>query len=223
MTDAVAAEIAERRLRCAPSPLREPWEELPKQREAATFGMWLFLMSEMLFFGGLFLAFAFSRALNIQAFAGAARETNLVYGSSNTFVLVTSSLTITLASRAADLGRSRLAAHLLTVTAILGVVFLVVKGFEYHDDIERHLLPGADFRPHEAAAQLFFGFYWVMTGVHAIHLAAGIGLVCRLSWLLAHERISPATPQIEAASLFWHLVDAFWIVLFPLLYVASRT
>jgi cytochrome c oxidase subunit 3 len=217
-----AAEIAGRGSRRAPSPLREPWEELHRQREAATFGMWLFLMSEMLFFGGLFLAFAFSRALNMQAFVAAARETNLVYGGGNTFVLVTSSLTITLASRAADLGRGRLAARLLTATAALCVAFLVIKGFEYRDDIERHLLPGTDFRLSEVAAQLFFGFYWVMTGIHAIHLAVGVGLVSRLAWLLAGERISPATPQIEAASLFWHLVDAFWIVLFPLLYVASR-
>lgn len=219
MSEAIAVERGSQR---PPSPLREPWEELPKQREAATFGMWLFLMSEMLFFGALFLAFAFSRALNMQAFAAAARETDLAYGGSNTFVLVTSSLTMTLASRAADLGRGRLAARLLAVTAALGVAFLVIKGFEYHDDLERHLLPGADFRLHEAAAQLFFGFYWVMTGIHAIHLAAGIGLASRLAWLLGRDRISPATPQIEAASLFWHLVDAFWIVLFPLLYVASR-
>jgi cytochrome c oxidase subunit 3 len=158
----------------------------------------------------------------VEAFAAAARETDLAYGGANTLVLVTSSLTMTLASRAADLGRSRLAARLLAVTAALGVAFLVIKGLEYHDDLERHLLPGPDFRLQMAAAQLFFGFYWVMTGIHAVHLATGIGLSSRLAWLLARDRMSPATPQIEATSLFWHLVDAFWIVLFPLLYVASR-
>jgi cytochrome c oxidase subunit 3 len=203
--------------------LREPWHDIARQKEAANLGMWLFLMSEMLFFGGLFLAFSFSRAMNASAFAAGARETDLAFGATNTFVLVTSSLSITLAARAADLDRRRLASWLLAATAALGIAFLIIKGFEYRDDIERRLVPGAAFRLPEAGAQLFFGFYWVMTGVHAIHLTIGVGLVARLSWLLRRDRISTASPQIEIASLFWHLVDAFWIVLFPLLYVASRT
>jgi cytochrome c oxidase subunit III len=219
MTDATA-DTAPPRL---PDPLREPWGNIARQKEAANLGMWLFLMSEMLFFGGLFLAFAFSRAINLSAFAVAARETDLVYGASNTIVLVTSSLSMTLASRAADLDRRQLASRFLAVTAALGIAFLVIKGFEYREDIERHLVPGAGFRLPEAGAQLFFGFYWVMTGLHAIHLTAGVALTLRLSWLLGRKGISTASPQIEAASLFWHLVDAFWIVLFPLLYVASRT
>jgi cytochrome c oxidase subunit 3 len=218
----IAVETQSRATPAGPDPIREPWEDLTRQREAASFGMWLFLMSEMLFFGGLFLAFSFSRAEHEAAFAAAANETDIAYGAANTAVLVTSSLTMTLATRAADAAHSALAARLLAATAALGVAFLVIKGFEYRDDIERHLVPGAHFALQAPSAQIFFAFYWVMTGLHAVHLAAGVGLVTRLAVLVSRGRLSPASPQIETASLFWHLVDAYWVVLFPLLYVASR-
>jgi cytochrome c oxidase subunit III len=141
-----------------PDPLREPWSELPRQQEAATLGMWLFLMSEMLFFGAVFMAFSFSRALDGQAFERAARETALWYGASNTLILVTSSLTITLAIRAAAAADTTLAARLLAATALLGLAFLVVKGFEYRDDIERHLYPSANFVLGQNAALIFWSF-----------------------------------------------------------------
>ena len=184
--------------------------------------MWLFLMSEMLFFGAVFMAFSFSRALDVPAFRAAARETVLWYGASNTLILVTSSLTITLAIRAAAIADRALATRLLAATAVLGVAFLVVKGFEYHDDLDHHLYPGADFALGQNAAMIFWSFYWIMTGVHAIHLAVGVGLVARLAWLMGRRRLSFASPQLEVTSLYWHLVDAFWVVLFPLLYVAGR-
>ncbi len=205
-----------------PDPLREPWTNLPRQREAATFGMWLFLMSEMLFFGAVFMAFSFSRALDVSAFQAAARETALWYGAANTLILVTSSLTITLAIRASAVSKRSLAMFLLSATAVLGVAFLVVKGFEYRDDLERHLYPGANFALGQNAAMIFWSFYWIMTGVHAVHLAVGVGLVTRLAWLIRRRRLSLASPQLEVTSLYWHLVDAFWVVLFPVLYVAGR-
>ena len=205
-----------------PDPLREPWSGLPRQQEAAVFGMWLFLMSEMLFFGAVFMAFSFSRALDPSAFRAAARETALWYGAANTLILVTSSLTITLAIRATAVSNRSLATGLLALTALLGMAFLVVKGFEYHDDLDRHLFPGADFSLGQNAAQIFWSFYWIMTGVHAVHLAVGVGLVARLAWLMGRLRLSVASPQLEVTSLYWHLVDAFWIVLFPVLYVAGR-
>ena len=205
-----------------PDPLREPWTNLPRQREAATFGMWLFLMSEMLFFGAVFMAFSFSRALDVSAFRAAARETALWYGAANTLILVTSSLTITLAIRASAVSKRSLAMFLLSATAVLGVAFLVVKGFEYRDDLERHLYPGANFALGQNAAMIFWSFYWIMTGVHAVHLAVGVGLVTRLAWLIRRRRLSLASPQLEVTSLYWHLVDAFWVVLFPVLYVAGR-
>ena len=182
MTDSAGA------VRVAPDPLREPWSELARQREAATFGMWLFLMSEMLFFGALFMAFSFSRAFSPAAFMEGARHTEIAYGAANTVVLVTSSLTVTLAVRAADIGRARLAAIFLAGTATLGLLFLVIKGFEYRDDLRHHLFPGAGFALGQNAAQVFWAFYWAMTGIHAIHLAIGIALVLRLFWLARRRR-----------------------------------
>jgi cytochrome c oxidase subunit III len=205
-----------------PDPLREPWSEVARQQEAATFGMWLFLMSEMLFFGAVFMAFSFTRALNVSPFQEAARDTEIAYGASNTVVLVTSSLTITLAVRAAGLANRRLAARLLAATAVLGIAFLVIKGFEYRSDLEHHLYPAADFALGQTAAEIFWAFYWIMTGIHAIHLAVGVGLVSRLTWLVRQGRLSLASPQLEVTSLYWHLVDAFWLVLFPVLYIAGR-
>jgi cytochrome c oxidase subunit III len=207
--------------RAEPNPLREPWSDLARQQEAATFGMWLFLMSEMLFFGTVFMAFAFTRALNVAEFQDAARETEIVYGATNTFVLVTSSLAMTLAVRAANIANGRLCGSLLGVTATLGVVFLIIKGLEYRDDLKHHLYPAQQFALGHNAAQIFWAFYWIMTGIHAFHLAVGVGLVSRLAWLVRRGRLSLASPQLEVASLYWHLVDAFWVVLFPLLYVAG--
>jgi cytochrome c oxidase subunit III len=209
-------------LRVAPDPLREPWSKLERQREAAAFGMWLFLMSEMLFFGALFMAFSFSRALNPASFMEGARHTEIGYGAANTVVLVTSSLTMTLAVRAIDIGRTRLATIFLAGTVALGFLFLLIKGLEYRDDLQHHLFPGAGFALGQNAAQVFWAFYWAMTGIHAFHLAIGIALVLRLFWLLCRRRISNGSPQFEVASLYWHLVDAFWLVLFPVLYVAAR-
>ena len=180
----------------APDALREPWSELSRQREAATLGMWLFLMSEMLFFGALFMAFSFSRALDPAAFAEAARHAEIAYGAANTAVLVTSSLTITIAVRAADAAHGRLAARLLAATAVLGVAFLVIKGFEYRDDLRHHLFPGHDFALGRNATQIFWAFYWAMTGVHAIHLTVGVALVLRLFWLV---RRGANEPRLAAA------------------------
>ena len=206
----------------APDPLREPWVDLDRQRQAATLGMWLFLMSEMLFFGAVFMAFSFSRALNVAAFEAAARETEIAYGAMNTAVIVTSSLTITLALRAAKIADRNLAGRLLAQTAFLGAVFLVIKGFEYRDDLEHHLYPTFGFALGENAAEIFWAFYWIMTGLHAIHLAVGVGLVSRLAWLVRRRRMSLQSPQIEVTSLYWHLVDAFWLLVFPVLYIMGR-
>ena len=206
----------------APSPLREPWEDMGDQKRAAIFGMWVFLMSEMLFFGAALIAFSYDRALHPQGFAIAARATDLRFGAVNTVLLMTSSLTATLGLRAAEAGAVRAAARWLSVTAGLGTAFLLVKGLEYADDLDRHLWPDSAFALSDAAAHAFYGFYWALTGAHAVHLLIGIALLARLVWGLSRASLDPASPQIEAATMFWHLIDAFWIVLFPLLYVASR-
>jgi cytochrome c oxidase subunit 3 len=204
--------------------LREPWERLERQRKAGKFGIWVFLASETLFFGALMLTYAVCRIEHPDAFAAAGRETNIWFGTINTAILLTSSLTMAVASQAAaENGRARLILVCLGATAALGLAFMVVKGFEYKEDIEKHLLPGAGFALRQPAAQLFYGLYWLVTGVHAIHLTVGIVLVVRLVLLGAARRISlRGSPELEVTALYWHLVDIIWIFLYPLIYLPGR-
>ena len=185
--------------------------------------MWLFLMSEMLFFGALFMAFSFSRAFSPAAFMEGARHTEIAYGAANTVASGDEQPDdhARRSRRRHRAGEARGDAFSAR-TAALGLLFLVIKGFEYRDDLRHHLFPGAGFALGQNAAQIFWAFYWAMTGIHAVHLAIGIGLVLRLFWLARRRRISPKSPQFEVTSLYWHLVDAFWLVLFPVLYVAAR-
>ena len=203
------------------SALREPWESLADQRSNARFGIWIFIASEVLFFGALIMGYAFVRALHPAAFAEAAHETNLWYGAPNTLILLTSSFTMVMAARAADLELRRLVVWCLAATAALGTGFLVVKGFEYRDDLAEHLLPGQDFKLTAPAAQIFWSFYWAVTAIHAVHLTIGIGLVTRLAWLLQRGRLALRSPQIEVTSLYWGFVDIVWIMLFPLIYLGG--
>jgi cytochrome c oxidase subunit 3 len=205
--------------------LKEPWESFERQKEAGKFGIWIFLASEVLFFGALLLTYSVYRAANVHAFAEAGRETNIVYGTLNTAILLTSSLTMAMASQAASAaaGFRRLIIGCLAATASLGVAFLVVKGFEYHEDIEKHLVPGVHFGLTDSASQLFFGLYWLITGIHAIHLTIGIVMVSRLA-ILGWLRRAPLddNPELEVTGLYWHLVDIVWIFLYPLIYLPGR-
>jgi cytochrome c oxidase subunit III len=205
--------------------LREPWDYFERQRGAGKFGIWVFLASEVLFFGALMLTYAVCRIDHPSAFAAAGRETNIWYGTINTAILLTSSLTMAVAAQAALAGRHlrRLVVSCLASTALLGLAFLVVKAFEYKEDIEKHLLPGAQFALHETGTQLFFGLYWLVTGVHAIHLSIGMVLVIRLAMLgyLGKVRLDE-NPEIEVTALYWHLVDIVWIFLYPLIYLPGR-
>ena len=202
--------------------LREPWGTLPEQKQAATFGIWIFLGSELLFFGAFFLAFGFLRVLHPDMFELASRHTDVVFGTINTAILLTSSLTMVLAARAADIDVRPAVLVCLSLTAALGVAFLVVKGFEYRKDIEDGLVPGPHFTL-PAAAQLFFSLYWIVTVVHAVHLTIGIVAVTRLTVDVARERLPLRSPQYEVTALYWHLVDIVWIVLYPLLYLGGRS
>lgn len=205
--------------------LREPWIHFGRQREAGKFGIWVFLASETLFFGALLLTYTVCRIEHPDAFAVAGRETNVWYGTINTAVLLTSSLTMAVAAQAAEESARlrRLVLAGLMITAMLGLAFIVIKGFEYKEDIDKHLLPGAGFTLPQPGAQLFYGFYWLVTGVHAIHLSIGIALVSRLIWVL-YRRELPAkdNPEIEVTALYWHLVDIVWIFLYPLIYLPGR-
>ncbi|MGO9392023.1 cytochrome c oxidase subunit 3 [Rhodoblastus sp.] len=205
-----------------PSPaLREPWEALTDQKEASVFAIWIFLASELLFFGALFLVYAFLRTLHPQAFALAAGKTNLTFGTVNTGLLLTSGLTMALASNAVQSGASRLTSLFLGLTAGLGLAFVAVKGMEYHDDIRQSLVPGPGFAL-PPAAQLFFSFYWISTSIHLVHLLIGIALVSRLAVDSARKTLPLASPQFEVVALYWALVDAVWVVLYALLYLGGR-
>jgi cytochrome c oxidase subunit 3 len=205
--------------------LREPWENFERQRGAGKFGIWVFLASEVLFFGALMLTYTVCRIDHPGAFAAAGRETDIWYGTINTAILLTSSLTMAVASQAAAAGREfrRLIVSCLAFTASFGIAFLVLKAFEYKEDIDKHLVPGASFALHEVGAQLFFGLYWLITGVHAIHLTIGIVLVTRLALLGYLDKLQlDENPEIEVTALYWHLVDVIWIFLYPLIYLPGR-
>jgi cytochrome c oxidase subunit 3 len=202
--------------------LREPWPDLRLQREGVGLGMWLFLASEVLFFGALFCAFAVYRSFNIEAFRIASSHTQIVYGSINTALLLTSSFTMTIALRAATAEVRRLTLYCLAITAALGIAFIVCKGLEYHEDLKEHLFPGADFPLSPPATQIFWGFYWIMTGIHAAHLSAGIGIVIVVFALFKRDTIPVQGSTMEGVAIYWHFVDSVWIVLFPLLYLAGR-
>jgi cytochrome c oxidase subunit 3 len=206
----------------SPRVLHEPWPSLARQRDAVSFGMWVFIASELLFFGCLLLAYAVYRTLDPEAFTIAARETEVIYGATNTAILLTSSLTMAMAVHGSEHGFRRMTIGCLSATAAFGVAFLIVKGFEYSSDLEKGLWPGPHFPLHPASTQLFWAFYWIVTGLHAVHLSIGIGIVCVVTFRLARRRMSVRATTFEAVALYWHLVDTIWIILLPMLYLVGR-
>lgn len=202
--------------------LHESYEERGRQREAVVFGLWTFLASELLLFGGLFLAYAVYRWTQGPAFDAAAHRTNEFYGTLNTCWLLTSSAAIAIAGRALERGRVKLATLGIWVTVAFALLFLLTKAVEYHEDLDEHLWPGPDFALAAPASRTFFSLYWVMTGLHAVHVSVGLALILRLAWM-AHRGVLATRPDsMEATSLYWHLVDAIWVVLFPCLYLVGR-
>ncbi len=202
--------------------LHEPWPSVERQKVAVSFGMWVFIASEVLFFGGLFLAYTVYRHLDAEAFKTAARETEVIYGATNTAVLLTSSLTMAMAVKASEQGLRRLTLWCLGATLVFGLTFLVIKGFEYRSDLDKGLWPGPGFPLHPATTQLFWAFYWIATGIHAIHLSVGIGLVTTITVRLARRTLPVQATTFEGVALYWHLVDTIWIILLPMLYLVGR-
>lgn len=211
--------------------LREPWTDLARQRSAGKFGIWLFLASEILFFGALILTYSYYRYLFPDGFRAAGRETSVLYGTLNTAILLTSSLTVAVASQISgeaqnerlDERAHRLVSLMLAATVSLGLAFLVVKGFEYAEDLGKHLWPGASFALGERGAAIFYALYWLITGVHAIHLSIGIVVMSRLLLIgLRGRRPYAGNPELQVSTLYWHLVDVVWIFLYPLIYLPGR-
>lgn len=203
--------------------LQHPWPNLRLQREGVGLGMWMFLASEVLFFGGLFVSYAVYRSFNEEAFRIAGEHTEIVYGTINTVLLLTSSLTMTVALRAATANMRDLTLACLAVTAALGVAFLICKGLEYREDLKEHLFPGPHFPLSPPATQMFWGFYWIMTGIHAVHLTGGIAIVLVVLVLFKRRVIPVQGSTMEGVAIYWHFVDSVWLVLYPLLYLAGRS
>ena len=200
--------------------------DLEQQNESASLGMWAFLVTEVMFFGGLFACYAVYRHMYPEAFAAGSHHLDYMLGAANTAVLIGSSLTMVLAVHAAQQGKRFAIFGWLWMTILLGSAFLGVKAFEYYGKWEHHLIPGPNFEFEGVAGgheQLFYAFYFAMTGLHAFHMVIGVVL---LAWLsvkaLRGHFTAEHHPLVEMTGLYWHFVDLVWIFLFPLLYLIGR-
>jgi cytochrome c oxidase subunit 3 len=197
------------------SALAEQFDDLEQQHRAATFGMWVFLATEVMLFGGMFTAYSAYRLLYADGFAEGSRHMDLALGGVNTAVLIVSSLTMALAVHAAQRGARRRLAGYLVATLLLGLIFMSIKAVEYWQHYREGLMPGVRFifeGPLAKPVELFFLFYFIMTGIHAVHLTIGIGVVGTLLVLVRRGHFSPgAHDPIEVTGLYWHFVDIIWI------------
>ena len=204
------------------------YESADHEAGTAIAGMWLFLATEVLFFGGLLLTWIFSRHGNAAGFDAGARETNLSLGTLNTFILVTSSFVYSLGLACVRAGNLRRLVHCCWVTLALGLLFLALKfGVEWPDDFTHHLFPAAhSFKitgPDAGGARLFFCFYFFGTALHGVHMIVGLGL---LLWLIRRARRGEFSPgyhtPVAAVGLYWSFVDIVWLTLYPLIYLVGR-
>jgi cytochrome c oxidase subunit 3 len=206
--------------------LAHQFESLDAQKTASTLGMWVFLATEVLFFGGLFTMYSIYRMWYPAAFAVSSRTLDIVAGTANTAVLITSSLTMALAVHSAREGERRLVMLFLAMTMAFGLVFLGIKGSEYYQKFVEHHVPGPNFQfdpEYSRNAQLFFALYFLMTGLHALHMIIGLGIMTWMFiWVWNRTITREYTNPIEVAGLYWHFVDIVWIFLYPLLYLIGR-
>lgn len=229
------------------SALQHHFANMDQQREAGTLGMWVFLVTEIMFFGGLFLAYTIYRYQFPAAFATASNHLDIRLGAINTVVLIFSSFTMAMAVYSTQTGNRRNSIICLLLTIVLGLTFLGIKAVEYHDKytdnlIPGQLIPGRPFHPEVAApgdkdehklhlvpgatvrnVELFYWIYFAMTGMHALHMIIGVGLLLVLTIMAWRGRFSPEYhAPVEISGLYWHFVDIVWIFLFPLLYLLGR-
>jgi cytochrome c oxidase subunit 3 len=204
--------------------LQHHFDDMAQQTEASTLGMWVFLVTEIMFFGGLFMAYLVYRTAEPMAFQEASNHLNVTWGAINTIVLIVSSLTMALAVRAAQTGaRPGVQVGWILATMALGAAFLGIKVIEYADKFEHRLVPGPNFvweGRYPAGAEMFYSLYFCMTGLHALHMIIGLGIMTVIA-IMAWRRQFDAdyyTP-VEVSGLYWHFVDIVWIFLFPLLYL----
>jgi cytochrome c oxidase subunit 3 len=229
-----------------PSYLRHHFNSTEQQADASSFAMWLFLLTEVMFFGGLFTAYLVYRNWYYPAFVSGSHQLNVVWGATNTLVLIFSSFTMAMAVWCAETSRRRGLVLCLALTFILGLGFLGIKSIEYSEKIEKHHVPGLHYSlssfldpEHDAAAraagdkplpldmarktEIYFSLYFLMTGMHALHMIIGIGI---LGFMILRARAGAYTSGhvtfVENFGLYWHFIDIIWIYLFALLYLISR-
>jgi len=205
--------------------LNFPFEESAHQRESALFAMWIFLVTEVLFFGGLFVSYLVYRYEHWQAFQEAGRHQDWKMGFLNTAVLLTSGLTMALAVEFARVGNRKGLLGLFGVTWILGASFLGIEGYEYHTKFVEHLVPGSGFHfnGHDpAASELFFCLYFIMTGIHMFHMLIGLLLIGFFGTWTWWNRNALRRPNcFEVLGLYWAFVDIVWLFLYPLFYLVN--
>ncbi len=214
--------------------LQHHFADMEQQKHAASLGMWLFLGTEVMFFGGMFLAYLIYRIWYYPEFAAASRTLNLKIGTANTAVLICSSLSVALGIRAAQMNKRMLTVVMLVLTLVFGLAFLGVKGVEWHEKFVEHHVPGPNFhfeadpahpelKINQQHAQIFFSMYFAMTGMHAVHMIIGVGIFLWLIYQAWKGRFNSEyyTP-LENSGLYWHFVDIIWIYLFPLFYLIDR-
>jgi cytochrome c oxidase subunit 3 len=217
--------------------LQHHFENMEQQREAGTLGMWVFLVTEIMFFGGMFLAYTLYRTMYPLEFASASNHLSLPLGAINTAVLIFSSFTMALAVYSAQTGKRRAQVVCLVLTILLGLTFLGIKAVEYYDKYRDKLIPGRLFpsRPFDPQGvhllpganprhvEMFYWIYFAMTGMHAIHMIIGVGVLSVILYFAARGRYGPEYHNpVEVSGLYWHFVDIIWIFLFPLLYLLGR-
>ena len=207
--------------------LQHHFDDMAQQTEASTLGMWVFLVTEITFFGGLFMAYLVYRTQSPEGFAEASHHLNVFWGAVNTVVLIVSSLTMAMAVRSAQTSApAKTQVGWLLATMAFGTAFLGVKAVEYTDKFTNHLVPGPDFHwegKHPAAAEMFYSLYFCMTGLHALHMVIGLGIMTVIAIMAWRRQFDEDyyTP-VEVSGLYWHFVDIVWIFLFPLLYLIGR-
>ena len=227
--------------------LQHHFENMEQQREAGTLGMWVFLVTEIMFFGGMFLAYTLYRYKYPEAFAAASNHLDIKLGATNTVVLIVSSFTMAMAVFSTQVGKRRNSIIFLILTLVLGFTFLGIKAIEYRDKYRDNLIPGqllaghpfnptvaqhGDTDPHklhlpEGASvhnvEMFYWIYFAMTGMHALHMIIGAGIITVILIMAWRGKFSPEYhAPVEISGLYWHFVDIIWIFLFPLLYLLGR-
>lgn len=223
-----------------PPYLRHHFDTPEQQKEASSFGMWLFLLTEVMFFGGMFMAYLVYRNWYFPAFADASKTLDIRLGAFNTLVLICSSFTMAMGVWCAETKRRMGLVTALGATILLGLIFLGIKTVEYSEKFEKHHVPGASFSIEEfvhpsdpaekalaadmaAKTEVYFSLYFAMTGMHALHMIIGIGILVGLLFKAYHGAYTAGhMTTIENFGLYWHFVDIVWIFLFPLLYLISR-